>query len=106
MSEDVILRQFIKKVCQQIIISCFYLVRTAVSVSCMGSKLGRTSETVNKDRKIRNRGNTYRNEVKITFSLGKRCYGMGLIQTKLEESTLTSIALSVFVMNLKLRTLI
>lgn len=34
------------------------------------------------------------------FSLNKRCYGMGCIVTKLEETQLTSIALSVFVMNL------
>ena len=32
--------------------------------------------------------------------LRKRCYGMGCIVTKLEETQLTSIALSVFVMNL------
>ena len=34
------------------------------------------------------------------FSLSKRCYGMGLIRTKLYDTTLTSIALSVFVTNL------
>ena len=34
------------------------------------------------------------------FNLGKRCYGMGLIVTKLEETQLTTIALSVFVTNL------
>ena len=34
------------------------------------------------------------------FSLSKRCYGMGLIVTKLEETQLTTIALSVFVTNL------
>ena len=35
-------------------------------------------------------------EVKWAFSLSKRCYGMGLISTKLEETQLTAIALSVF----------
>ena len=35
-----------------------------------------------------------------TFSLSKRCYGMSCITTKLEETQLTSIALSVFVTNL------
>ena len=30
----------------------------------------------------------------------KRCYGMGLIRTKLYDTTLTSITLSVFVTNL------
>ena len=39
-------------------------------------------------------------EVERAFSLGKRCYGMGLIRTKREDITLASIALSVFVMNL------
>ena len=32
--------------------------------------------------------------------LSKRCYGMDCITTKLEETQLTSIVLSVFVMNL------
>lgn len=39
-------------------------------------------------------------EIERFFSLGKRYYGMGLIVTKLEETELTSIVLSVFVMNL------
>ena len=34
------------------------------------------------------------------FSLSKRCYGMGLIRTKLYDTTLTLIALSVFVTSL------
>ena len=34
------------------------------------------------------------------FSVDKRCYGMGCITTKLQETQLTSIALSVFVSNL------
>ena len=38
--------------------------------------------------------------VESTFSLSKRCYGMSSITTKLEETQLTSIALSVFVTNL------
>ena len=44
--------------------------------------------------------NTDRIEVERTFSLSKRCYGMSCITTKLEETQLTSIALSVFVTNL------
>ena len=44
--------------------------------------------------------NTDRIEVERTFSLSKRCYGMDCITTKLEETQLTSIALSVFVTNL------
>lgn len=44
--------------------------------------------------------NTDRIEAERTFSLSKRCYGMSCITTKLEETQLTSIALSVFVTNL------
>ena len=44
--------------------------------------------------------NTDRIEVERTFSLSKRCYGMSCITTKLEETQLTSLALSVFVTNL------
>ena len=44
--------------------------------------------------------NTDRIEVERTFSLSKRCYGMSCITTKLEETQLASIALSVFVTNL------
>lgn len=65
-----------------------------------GPKLGRPSDTATEDKKIEYQDNTDRIEVERTFSLSKRCYGMGLIRTKLEETTLTSIALSVFVTNL------
>lgn len=65
-----------------------------------GPKLGRPSETAKADKKIEYQDNTDRIEVERTFSLSKRCYGLGLIRTKLEETSLTSIALSVFVTNL------
>ena len=65
-----------------------------------GPKLGRPSETAKIDKKVEYQDNTDRIEIERTFSLSKRCYGMGLIRTKLEETTLTSIALSVFVTNL------
>ena len=65
-----------------------------------GPKLGRPSETAKEDKKQEYQDNTDRIEVERAFSLSKRCYGMGLIRTKLEETTLTSIALSVFVTNL------
>ena len=65
-----------------------------------GPKLGRPSETAKEDKRQEYEDNTDRIEVERTFSLSKRCYGMGLIRTKLEETTLTSIALSVFVTNL------
>ena len=65
-----------------------------------GPKLGRPCETAKVDKKLEYQDNTDRIEVERTFSLSKRCYGLELIRTKLEETTLTSIALSVFVTNL------
>ena len=44
--------------------------------------------------------NTDRIEVKLEFSVEKHSYGLGLIITKLEETQLTSTALSVFTANL------
>ena len=65
-----------------------------------GPKLGRRSATAKVDKKQEYQDNTDRIEVERTFSLSKRCYGMSCITTKLEETQLTSIALSVFVTNL------
>ena len=65
-----------------------------------GPKLGRPSINVKVDKKQEYQDNTDRIEVERTFSLSKRCYGMDCITTKLEETQLTSIALSVFVANL------
>ena len=67
-----------------------------------GPKLGRPSlekQSV-KEKKQEYQDNKDRIEVERAFSLSKRCYGMGLIKTKLYDTTLTSIALSVFVTNL------
>ena len=66
-----------------------------------GPKLGRPSVTLTQtDKKQVYQDNTDRIEIERTFSLSKRCYGMDLIVTKLKETQLTSIALSVFVTNL------
>ena len=65
-----------------------------------GPKLGRPSIDAKVDRKQEYQDNTDRIAVEREFSLDKRCYGMGCIVTKLEETQLTSIALSVFVSNL------
>ena len=64
-----------------------------------GPKLGRPSATAKASKKQEYQDNTDRIEVERTFSLSKRCYGMSCITTKLEETQLTSIALSVFVTN-------
>ncbi len=66
-----------------------------------GPKLGRPN--ANEDpaqKKIEYQDNTDRIEVERSFSLSKRCYGLGLIRTKLEETTLGAIGLSIFVTNL------
>ena len=52
------------------------------------------------DKETEYQDNVDRIEVEWAFSLCKRCYGMGLIVTRLKETQLTSIALSVFVLNL------
>ena len=66
-----------------------------------GPKLGRPSPVTSKtDKKLEYQDNIDRIEVEREFSTEKRCYGLGRIVTKLEETQLTSIALSVFVANL------
>ena len=65
-----------------------------------GPKLGRPTEASNVDKKIEYQDNTDRIEVERSFSLSKRCYGLGLIKSKLMKTMFTSIALSVFVTNL------
>lgn len=66
-----------------------------------GPKLGRPNKsTAKSDKKIEYQDNTDRIEVERRFSLTKRCYGMGKIMTRLEDTQRTSIALSVFVANI------
>ena len=63
-----------------------------------GPRLGRPSlaKQSTKEKKQEYKDNTDRIEVERTFSVSKRCYGLSLIRTKLYDTTLTSIALSVF----------
>lgn len=65
-----------------------------------GFKLGRPSANAKVNKKQEYQDNTKRIEVERAFSLSKRCYGMNGITTELEETQLTSAALSVFVTNL------
>lgn len=68
-----------------------------------GPKLGRPKKEENQspsDRKVSYKDNTDRIGVERFFSLGKRCNGMGLITTRLEETTINVITLSVLVTNL------
>ena len=51
------------------------------------------------DKKCEYIDNADRVEVERSFSLAKRCYGLGKITTKLDVTTRSSIALSILVMN-------
>ena len=68
-------------------------------ITMSGSKLGRPAKD-KKGSREEYQDNIDRMEVERFFSTGKRCNGAGLIMTKLEETTLSSIALSVLVTNL------
>ena len=68
-------------------------------ITISGPKLGRPSKD-KKSTREEYQDNTDRIEVERFFSTEKRCNGAGLIMTKLSETTLTSIALSVLVTNL------
>lgn len=65
-----------------------------------GPALGRPSKNTIIDKKTEYQDNVDRIEVERVFSLAKHSYGLGLIRTKLENTTLTAIALSIFTMNL------
>jgi hypothetical protein len=65
-----------------------------------GPKLGRPSKDNEYDKAIEYQDNVDRIEVERVFSLSKRCYNLGLIKTKLKETTMTAISLSIFVTNL------
>lgn len=65
-----------------------------------GPRLGRPPKENQKTPREEYQDNVDRIEVERFFSLDKRCYGAGLIMTKLPETTLPSIAMSVLVGNL------
>ena len=66
-----------------------------------GTPLGRPKKVPTpEERKTAHQNNTDRIEVERGFSLAKRCFGMGLIRTKLDITTKSSIVLSILAMNL------
>ena len=65
-----------------------------------GPALGRPRKDAIIDKKCEYRDNADRIEVERAFSLAKGSYGLGLIRTKLEETTRGSIVLSILVMNI------
>ena len=64
-----------------------------------GPRLGRPKKDVVADKKAEYIDNADRVEIERSFSLAKRCYGLGRIMTKLDVTTRSSIALSILVMN-------
>ena len=64
-----------------------------------GPALGRPRKMSLDERKQAYADNTDRIEIERGFSLAKRCYGLGLICTKLDTTTRSSIALSIIAMN-------
>ena len=65
-----------------------------------GPALGRPKRESYDERKRAYTDSVDRIEVERGFSLAKRCYGMGLIRTKLDTTTRASIALSIIAMNI------
>ena len=65
-----------------------------------GHSLGRPKKDPSVDKRSEYSDNADRVEVERAFSLSKRSFGMGLIRTRLEGTTRSSIALSIIVMNI------
>ncbi len=77
-----------------------YCKRCGIRLS--GPALGRPKKDVQMDKAQKKQeyiDNADRVEVERAFSLAKRSYGLGIIKTKLEKTTRSSIALSILVMN-------
>ncbi len=68
-------------------------------VRLSGPALGRPRKDPTEDRKIVYNDAVDRIEIERKFSLAKRCYGLGLIRTKLDTTTKSSIYLSIIAMN-------
>ena len=69
-------------------------------IEMSGPKLGRPGKESRKSSKKEYQDNTDRIEVERFFSRDKRSFGAGLIMTKLDSTTLASIALSVLAANI------
>lgn len=64
-----------------------------------GSSLGRPKKNAGTDKKTEYKDNTDRIAVERAFALAKQKYGLGLITSRLDETTRCSIALSIIAMN-------
>lgn len=74
-------------------------------IQISGPALGRPKKNPRNDRKQEYTDAVDRIEIERRFSLAKRCYGLGLIKTKLDTTTRSSIALSIIAMNVDRLTL-
>ena len=71
------------------------------NIRISGKALGRPKKNPTpEEKKIAHQDNTDRIEVERGFSLAKRCFGMGLIRTRLDITTRSSIVLSILAMNI------
>jgi len=78
----------------------------AHGIRMSGPALGCPKKNAQNDKKQEYIDNTDRIEVERAFSLAKRKYGLGLITTKLDETTRGSIVLSILAMNVNRFTMI
>lgn len=69
------------------------------NIRISGPKLGRPRKDDEVDKKQEYQDNVDRIEIERAFSLAKRCYGLGKLVTKLDETTRSSIMLSIIAMN-------
>lgn len=72
----------------------------AHGIRISGPKLGRPRADETIDKKQEYRDNTDRIEVERRFAVAKHSYGLGLVVTKLESTSRSSIALSILAMNI------
>lgn len=70
------------------------------NIRISGPALGRPKKMSKEEKQQSYNDSVDRIEVERGFSLAKRCYGLGLIRTKLDTTTRSSIALSIIAMNL------
>ena len=70
-----------------------------LNIRISGKRLGRPKQQET-DKKTEYKDNTDRIEVECRFSLAKRKFGLGLLYTKLKNTTEASILLSVIAMNI------
>lgn len=71
------------------------------NIRLSGKRLGRPKHQ-NTNKKTEYRDNTYRIEVERKFCLAKRKFSLGLLYTKLKNTTESSIILSIIAMNIDL----